>query len=98
MAFGQRHAPFNMHMLTMWEDPADDERCISFTREFGAAMKPWVRGGAYLNFIGEEGGDRVREAFGPEKYARLQALKETYDPTNLFRLNQNIPPREAVSA
>jgi FAD/FMN-containing dehydrogenase len=98
MAFGQRHAPFNMHVLTMWEDPADDERCISFTREFGAAMKPWVRGGAYLNFIGEEGGDRVREAFGPEKYARLQALKETYDPTNLFRLNQNIPPRERVGA
>ena len=98
MAFGQRQAPFNMHLLTMWEDPADDERCIAFTREFGAAMKPWVRGGAYLNFIGEEGGDRVREAFGAEKYARLQALKETYDPTNLFRLNQNIPPREAVSA
>ena len=98
MAFGQRHAPFNMHILTMWEDPAEDERCISFTREFGAAMKPWVRGGAYLNFIGEEGADRVREAFGPEKYARLQALKETYDPTNLFRLNQNIPPRERVGA
>jgi FAD/FMN-containing dehydrogenase len=92
MAFGQRGAPFNMHILTMWTDPADDEVCMAFGREFGAAMKPWVRGGAYLNFIGDEGAGRVREAFGPEKYARLQALKQRWDPTNLFHLNQNVAP------
>ena len=92
MAFGQRGAPFNVHILTMWADPADDEACISFTRDFGSAMKPFVRGGAYLNFIGEEGASRVSEAFGSEKYARLQSLKQRWDPTNLFHLNQNVPP------
>jgi hypothetical protein len=51
-----------------------------------------TREGPYLNLIGDEGGDRVREAFGPEKYARLQKPKDEYDPDNLFGLNQNIPP------
>ncbi len=60
-------------------------------------MKPFTTGRAYLNFIGEEGEDRVRAAFGPETYARLQALKDRYDPTNLFRLNQNIKPTGQVS-
>ena len=60
-------------------------------------MKPYTTGRAYLNFIGEEGEDRVRAAFGPETYARLQALKDRYDPTNLFRLNQNIKPTGQVS-
>ncbi|MGH2900501.1 MAG: FAD-binding oxidoreductase, partial [Solirubrobacteraceae bacterium] len=92
MAFGQRSAPFNIHLLTMWPDPADSEPNIAWTREFAAAMKPYAHGGAYLNFIGDEGGGRVREAFGPEKYARLEALKDRYDPGNIFRLNQNIPP------
>ncbi len=92
MAFGQRDAPFNIHHLGMWMDPADDAANIAWTREAAAAMKPWSRSGAYLNFIGDEGGGRVREAFGPEKFARLQALKDRYDPANLFRLNQNIPP------
>jgi hypothetical protein len=96
MAFGQRRAPFNIHILSMWADPAQDDACIAFTREFGAAMKPWVRGGAYLNFIGDEGTDRVREAFGPEKFARLQALKAQWDPTNMFHLNQNVPPPEGA--
>ncbi len=92
MAFGQRSAPFNIHLLTMWPDPADSEANIAWTRSFAAAMKPYAHGGAYLNFIGDEGGDRVREAFGPEKYERLQALKDRYDPSNLLRLNQNIAP------
>ena len=60
-------------------------------------MKPCTTDRAYLNFIGEEGEDRVRAAFGPETYARLQALKDRYDPTNLFRLNQNIKPTGQVS-
>jgi FAD/FMN-containing dehydrogenase len=76
----------------MWEDAADDERNIAFTKAISAAMKPWAAGGAYLNFIGDEGADRVEAAFGPEKYAKLQALKTKWDPTNLFRHNQNIRP------
>jgi FAD/FMN-containing dehydrogenase len=97
MAFGQRHAPFNLHILSMWLDPADDERNITWTRESGARMKPYTTGRAYLNFIGEEGEDRVRAAFGTETYKRLQSLKDRYDPTNLFRLNQNIKPPGQVS-
>lgn len=91
-AFGNRGAPWNIHLLGMWPDPADDERNIAYVREFGAAMKPWTTGRTYLNFIGDEGAGRVQAAFGPEKYARLQALKDEWDPTNVFRHNQNIPP------
>lgn len=104
MAFGHRTAPFNIHILSLWADAADDATNIEWTREFGRAMKPYATGRAYLNFIGEEGEDRVRAAFGPETYERLQELKDRYDPTNLFRLNQNIKPtgwqeeKEAVAA
>jgi FAD/FMN-containing dehydrogenase len=92
MAFGERQSPWNVHYLNMWEDPADDEKNIAYTRAIAAAMKPWTSGRAYLNFIGDEGGDRVKAAFGPDRYARLQEIKRAWDPENLFRLNQNIPP------
>lgn len=92
MAFGQRRAPWNVHILSMWEDPADTERQVAWTRDFHAALAPYTTGGAYLNFIGNKGNERVRAAFGERKYARLVELKRRYDPTNLFRLNQNIPP------
>lgn len=92
MAFGQRHAPWNIHYLSMWPDPADTETNIAYTRAFASAMKPWSTGRAYLNFIGDEGSGRVEAAFGPEKYARLARLKREWDPENLFRHNQNIAP------
>lgn len=92
MAFGQRHAEWNIHYLSMWPDAADDARNIAFTRGIARAMKPWTTGQVYLNFIGDEGADRVRSAFGPEKYGRLQALKRKWDPDNVFRHNQNIKP------
>ena len=91
-AFGQRNAPFNTHFLSMWEDPADTAKNVAYTKEIAAAMKPWTSGRAYLNFIGDEGEGRVEAAFGPEKFAKLQALKSKWDPTNLFCHNQNIPP------
>ena len=93
MAFGQRQAPFNIHLLNMWPpDPSMDAEQIAWARDFNARMKPYARQGAYLNYLGDEGVGRVREAFGAEKFARLQALKDRYDPTNLFHNNQNIPP------
>ena len=55
-------------------------------------MRPYSTGGVYVNFLGEEGEDRVMAAYGPAKYGRLVALKNRYDPTNFFRLNQNIRP------
>ena len=64
----------------MWPDPADTEKNIAYTREFNGAMKPWSTGRAYLNFLGDEGAARVEAAFGPEKFARLQALKDEVGP------------------
>jgi FAD/FMN-containing dehydrogenase len=91
-AFGQRNAPWNIHYLSMWVDPADTELNIAHTRKLAATMKPWTTGRVYLNYIGDEGVGRVEAAFGPEKYARLQALKAKWDPGNLFHHNQNIQP------
>jgi FAD/FMN-containing dehydrogenase len=59
-------------------------------------MKPYTTGRVYVNFIGDEGPDRVIAAFGQVGYARLQALKDRYDPDNLFRSNQNIKPNGSV--
>ena len=55
-------------------------------------MKPFARGDIPLNFVMDEGQERVQSAFGPDKYARLVALKDRYDPDNLFHRNQNIRP------
>jgi FAD/FMN-containing dehydrogenase len=88
-AFSHRDANYMFHPISMWADPADDEQVIGVNRAFCDAMRPFTTGAAYLNFTGE---DRVREAFGEAKYTRLVALKDRYDPDNLFRLNQNIRP------
>ncbi len=92
MACGLRQMPWNIHYISMWEDPADTDANIDHTKELSAAMRPWAPGRVYLNWIGDEGPDRVVAAFGPEKYRRLQAIKTAWDPENLFRLNQNITP------
>ena len=65
---------------------------MAWTRAFFAAMQPFTERAVYVNDLGAEGEDRVREAYGAN-YARLAAIKATYDPTNLFRFNQNIRPR-----
>ena len=88
-AFSHRDAEYIFHPISMWADSADDEHVIAVNRAFCEAMRPFTTGAAYLNFTGE---DRVREAFGDAKYTRLVALKDRYDPDNLFRLNQNIRP------
>ena len=95
MAIGQRGAPFNIHITSLWADPADDEANIAWTRAFSAAMKPFTTGRVYVNFIGDEGQDRVIASFGAEGYARLQAIKQRYDADNLFCSNQNIKPSGA---
>jgi FAD/FMN-containing dehydrogenase len=89
-AFSHRDANYLFHPISIWQDPADDERLIAANRAFAEAMRPFSTGGAYLNFTPEM--DRVRDFYGEEKYERLMALKDTYDPDNLFRLNQNIKP------
>ena len=89
-AFSHRDANYLFHPISVWQDRADDERVIASNRAFADAMRPFGTGGAYLNFTPE--GDRVHDAYGSEKYRRLVALKDKYDPGNLFRLNQNIRP------
>lgn len=92
-AFGNRKSPFNLHMLGMWPpDPSQDQANIDHIRGVAAAMKPWSTGSVYLNFIGDEGLTRVESAYGPQKYARLRQIKRIWDPDNVFRHNQNIPP------
>ncbi len=97
MAIGQRQAPFNIHITSLWADPAADDANIAWTRGLSTTMKPFTTGRVYVNFIGDEGRDRVVAAFGPEDYARLQALKDRYDPNNLFRSNQNIEPNRVLA-
>jgi FAD/FMN-containing dehydrogenase len=92
-AFSQRDAAHNVNINAVWteEDP-DAERHIGWARDFFDAMQPYARGRVYLNFLGEEGGNRVRQAYGARNYERLVELKRVYDPANFFRLNQNIEP------
>ena len=90
-AFNQRDADYNFVAWACWEDPAENEKHISWARQFSKAMDPFKTGGVYVNYMGEEGADRVKAAYG-DTYDRLAALKKKYDPTNFFRLNQNIKP------
>jgi FAD/FMN-containing dehydrogenase len=91
-AFGGRQWPFNFLVTSAWTDAAAAEANIRWTRAFWDAMQPFLANAAYVNYLGEEGEDRVRAAYGAIQYERLAALKKKYDPTNLFRLNQNIKP------
>jgi FAD/FMN-containing dehydrogenase len=91
----QRDATWVVHPFALWADPADDAAVIGWARGFRDAVRPFASGGTYLNFIGDEGEDRVRAAFGEQKYRRLTAIKARYDPGNVFRGNQNIKPAAA---
>jgi FAD/FMN-containing dehydrogenase len=97
-AFPHRDEHYDFLILSQWADPAESEKNVEWTRSLFEAMKPFFEGGVYVNNLGDEGEDRVREAYGAN-YERLLALKGKYDPTNLFRLNQNIkPPTKAASS
>ena len=87
-----RHAPWVVHPFGLWEDPADDDRGRQWAHDIRADLKPWSSGAVYLNFIGDEGEDRVVAGFGRDNHARLARVKREYDPENLFRLNHNIRP------
>ena len=76
-------------MVGVSKDPADKERITNWTRAYFDALHPYSAGGAYVNFMMDEGDERVRATYR-EHYPRLAAIKAKYDPTNLFRVNQNI--------
>jgi FAD binding domain/Berberine and berberine like len=94
-AFNHRDVPYSFISLGVCTDPAEAETCVRWARECWEAMQPFLTGSAYVNYLGreaDEGAERIQAAYGAEKYQRLVALKNTYDPTNLFQLNQNIKP------
>ncbi len=95
-AFGHRRYPYNFLVTSAWSDPAKTERNIAWTREFFDAMRPYTANASYLNYIGEEGRAGLTASYGAGKLARLAALKNKYDPANLFRMNQNIAPAAAA--
>ncbi|HEY3062518.1 MAG TPA: FAD-binding oxidoreductase, partial [Chloroflexota bacterium] len=91
-AFGHRDAPLVLEILAKWQTPDTGEAHIAWANAFWDAMRPFSTGGVYVNFLGDEGAARVRDAYTADGFARLAALKQRYDPENFFRLNQNIPP------
>ena len=97
-AAGHRDAAYMFHPIACWMDPLETQRYVEWVYAGSAAMEPYMTGGVYLNFTGEEGEDRVREGYEPDTWARLVALKDKYDPDNVFRVNQNIRPSSTAGA
>jgi FAD/FMN-containing dehydrogenase len=91
-AFEDRRAGHALNIDAVWSEPGRASECIAWTRELWEAVRPHSTGRVYVNFLGDEGQDRVRAAYGDAKYERLRTLKRKYDPANVFRLNQNIRP------
>jgi FAD/FMN-containing dehydrogenase len=92
-AYGQRDAAHNVNINAVWtEDDPGGDRHVAWARDFFSALQPHAGRRVYLNFLGDEGPERVRQAYGDRQYERLVELKRAYDPTNCFRQNQNIEP------
>lgn len=96
-AFSHRATAFEYVSAARWTDPAEDEERKALVRE-GAARVGAFASGVYVNTLSEDGLNGVHRAYPPAKLARLRALKDQYDPHNVFHLNQNIPPTRATSA
>jgi FAD binding domain/Berberine and berberine like len=90
-AFSNRGAEFFYHSVLFWDDPDEETAQVSFARGLWSEMRPYSAG-AYVNFLDVDEADRLHDAYAPETYERLVALKREYDPENRLRLNQNIPP------
>lgn len=87
-----RRADWAVHPYGMWDASDDDERVRRWAQDLIADVRPWSSGSVYLNWIGDEGDDRIVEGLGRENYRRLATIKSQYDPDNVFHLNQNIKP------
>jgi FAD/FMN-containing dehydrogenase len=90
-AFAHRHSRIMVNLAVFYQGPADRDLRAAWVSDFTAALRQGDTG-AYVNFLGEEGPARVRQAYPGSTWDRLVAIKDRYDPANLFRLNQNIPP------
>jgi FAD/FMN-containing dehydrogenase len=97
-AYPHRNVEFVMNVHTRWSTAAEDKACIGWARGFYADTARFATGGVYVNFMPDDETDRVaRGAYGAN-YERLTKLKAKFDPKNLFRLNQNVPPAETVAS
>ena len=95
MAAGHRDATYMAHPIACWQDPAQTQMHLDWVRRFSDAMAPYSTGGVYLNFEPDAGEQKIRAGYGAAKYEKLIALKDKWDPENLFRVNQNVRPRRA---
>jgi FAD/FMN-containing dehydrogenase len=95
-AFSGRAHEYVVHLITTWSQPTDTERCTAWTVAAADRLRPFAAQGAYLNFVGDEGTDRIVDSFGATNYARLAALKERADPHNRLRGNHNVAPAATV--
>ncbi len=95
-----RAAAFNVSAVATWQDPALDGRFVEWARDTADAVAPWsLRGGGYVNYMqADEPVERIRAAFGEETFERLRALKTRYDPDNVLRRNQNVPPASRAAS
>jgi FAD/FMN-containing dehydrogenase len=92
-AFDQRDSNYNFVIISRWTDPSQAQANVAWARGTSEAAKPFTNGHVYVKYIGAgEAPDRVRAAFGADKYDRLVSIKRKYDPKNVFRINQNIVP------
>lgn len=94
-SFGNRDAVHTININAVWTDVQEDREHVAWARAFFAATEPFSTGGVYVNFLGDEGGERVRAAYGAN-FDRLVQVKSRYDPDNFFRVNQNISPGPAT--
>jgi FAD/FMN-containing dehydrogenase len=91
-AFAARRAQWDVDLVGQWTDPSDSARQIAWVKDVWTRIEPQMKGSAYVNHLAaDDRPEKVRASFG-ENYGRLQQIKRTYDPTNLFRLNANIAP------
>jgi FAD/FMN-containing dehydrogenase len=95
-AWNYRDATWAQVMVGVDPDPVNNEKIISWTKSYYDALHPYSAGGAYVNFMMDEGEERVKATYG-DNYERLVAIKNKYDPDNLFRVNQNIKPTKKKS-
>jgi len=95
-AFGDRSAPFILNLLANWADPSGDADNISWIRAIFNKLRPAMKPGAYINFMSGDEQDRVPEVYH-DRWDRMVVVKSHYDPTNFFRLNQNVPPRKPAA-
>ena len=90
-AFPHRSTPFVLNIHTRWHKSREDEKSIKWAKEFHAATKSFSQG-VYVNFLSNEGSDRVKQAYTTHVWEKLVDCKRKWDPKNLFKMNQNISP------